>query len=339
MLPQELIRDHYPTLLHPGQSLTVEPATPGFSGARVFRAEIDGAAFCVRQWPSAMPKDRLRAIHRLLAHVQRTSGAATPVPVSAADGATTVELSGHSWQVEPWLPGKALTADELTEDRLHAAMRGIAKWHLSAGEYTPPRTDTEWLLRAHDDVSPTIADRLRTLAGWRDDFEAAEHRLLHEADNSFRELGQRVTTFARLLIEPIGQELQQIEKHSVRLQPCIRDLWSDHLLFTGDELTGVIDFGAVRTDSVACDLSRLLGSLFEDDSTKWNAALDIYAAVRPLSEAEQQLLRPLDRSNVLLSGLTWLRRRWEGRIDEAQLPRVVDRMEAIVRRLEHLAGW
>src|SRR5262249_8410933 len=93
---------------------------------------------------------------------------------------------------------------------------------------------------------------------------------------------------------------------SVPLQPCLRDIWHDHVLLTGDEVTGLIDPHAARSDSVATDLARLLGSLVGDDRGAWNAALAAYQQVRPLSLAELALVELFDQSAVLLSGMTWL---------------------------------
>jgi len=336
MSPTELLERNYPNLLHPGQPVTVTPATPGFSGAAVFRVEIDQAVLCVRRWPDGMPSERLQAIHRLLQHVDRNGDVPIAVPLSSNDGLTVASFHGHLWQVEPWLPGEADCDRQLTDARLQAAMTGIANWHQAAARYEPPHRDTDWLLPCHEDASPTVAARIRRLAQWQANLDEAEQRLMLEADDRFRLLGQQLTIHFRRLADSIGRELQDVELLRVRQQPCIRDLWHDHMLFSDDRLTGIIDFGAVKTDSVACDLSRLLGSLFGNGFSDWQRALDAYEQTRPLAAAEHQLLRPLHRSGVLLSGMTWLQRRAENQISAEQMPRVIARLEQIVDRLENL---
>src|SRR5262249_28738628 len=83
-------------------------------------------------------------------------------------------------------------------------------------------------------------------------------------------------------------------------------VWHDHLLFTGDTVTGLIDASACRTENVAGDLARLIGSLIEDNARGWKIALETYRSHHPLSLAEEALIIVLDRSAVLLSSITWL---------------------------------
>ena len=334
MSPTELLERRYPTLLHPGQSVTVTPATPGFSGARVFRVTIGETALCVRQWPVGIPRERLQAIHGLLRHLGSHKEVPVPVPIRSADGRSIVTFDEQFWQVEPWLPGEADFDQQPTEERLVSAMTGLAKWHHLAAQYEPPHRDIDWLLPSHEDRSPTVSARLRGLVQCRAGLNEAERRLMLEPDDRFRSVRQEIAIHFRRLADSIGRELQQVESLSVRQQPCIRDLWHDHLLFCDDRLTGIIDFGAVKTDSVACDLSRLLGSLFGNDASAWQRALDAYEQTRPLTTAEHQLLRPLNRSGILLSGMTWLQRRAENRISVEQLPHVITRLEKIIGQLE-----
>ena len=67
--------------------------------------------------------------------------------------------------------------------------------------------------------------------------------------------------------------LKSFSELAIPLQPAIRDLWHDHLLFTGDQLTGLIDFDAMQMDSIALDLTRCLGSLVPGDTAKWRRVL------------------------------------------------------------------
>ena len=86
------------------------------------------------------------------------------------------------------------------------------------------------------------------------------------------------------------------------LQPCLCDVWHDHVLFDGDRVTGLVDYGAVKIDHPAVDVARLLGSLVEDDADGWAIGLTAYREVRPFTADEAQLARALD-----------CRGRWRGR--------------------------
>jgi homoserine kinase type II len=118
------------------------------------------------------------------------------------------------------------------------------------------------------------------------------------------------------------------------VQPCLRDLWHDHLLFEGDRLTGLIDYGAVKADHVTADLARMLGSLVGDDQGGWEGGLRAYRRVRGLTDNEEQLAHMIDRTSTILGVVNWLR--WvyhEGRSYE-DLSAVVRRLESLLNRVE-----
>ena len=48
---------------------------------------------------------------------------------------------------------------------------------------------------------------------------------------------------ARPIVEPC---LTQSLEFRVAWQPCIRDIWHENVLFSGDEVSGLIDFGALE---------------------------------------------------------------------------------------------
>lgn len=331
-----LLDRFYPALGESRASQSIRTVTPGFSGARVARVDTDAASYCVRCWPADMSARRLFAIHDLLRHVHRTAVTPVPLPLESRDGSTVVTYQNHLWQVEPWMPGRADFTAQPTTARLTAAMHGLAAWHQSAARFNPSQEHLEWLSAASEKPSPTVEARLRLLIEWRSELPEIEAALVAEPVEAFRCLGQEITTLFRLRHLSVVSELEAVRSISVRQQPCIRDLWHDHLLFEGDRLTGLIDFGAVRTDTIACDLSRLLSSLFPDDPLKWRTALDCYEQMCPLSDGECQLIPPLHRSGVLLSGMTWIRRRIRSLIPEPQMTRIIQRMQHIVAALRAL---
>ena len=76
-------------------------------------------------------------------------------------------------------------------------------------------------------------------------------------------------------------ELRTAQRLRVPVQPCLRDVWHDHVLFVDDAVSGIVDPAAARTDTVAADISRLVGSLVGDDPRGWTVALAAYQSVRP----------------------------------------------------------
>jgi Ser/Thr protein kinase RdoA (MazF antagonist) len=121
-------------------------------------------------------------------------------------------------------------------------------------------------------------------------------------------------------------------------QPCLRDIWHDHVLFSGDDVTGIVDFGAVDIDTPATDIARLLGSLVGDDAALWQTGISAYSTMRPLSDDELRSAKALDRSAPILAGCNWLR--WiykEGRQFEDR-ERIVERFRRIVARCTLLAA-
>src|SRR5205823_635723 len=103
------------------------------------------------------------------------------------------------------------------------------------------------------------------------------------------------------------QSIMPLATASFNLQPCLRDIWHDHVLFTGDAVTGLIDYGAIDFDTPATDIARLLGSLVEDDASGWNDGLAAYRTVRLLTDVEELAAKALNVSGPIVAGCNWLR--------------------------------
>ncbi len=109
------------------------------------------------------------------------------------------------------------------------------------------------------------------------------------------------------------------------------------MLFEGNRVSGIIDFGAMRIDTVAGDVSRLLGSLAGDDLVAWQRGLKAYQTIRRLSDAEFALVPVFDESTMLLAGFNWLEWLVGGRRFENP-GEVLRRLRMIVNRLEVLSN-
>jgi homoserine kinase type II len=220
------------------------------------------------------------------------------------------------------VPGQADYLRSPSTEKLTAALVALAEFHQAAASFRPAGN--------HRSRSPSILKRenqLRRLMDGGIDQLAAAIR-----PDVFPPMEARARQFVRRFPQVAGrvrQRLRRAARLQISLQPCIRDIWSDHVLFLGRRVTGFIDFGAMQQENVAADVSRLLGSMAGSDAQAWREGLAAYQSVRTLSEAEQTLIPAFDHSGVLMAGLNWID--WIYRQQRA-----FDNWHAIVERLDRL---
>jgi Ser/Thr protein kinase RdoA (MazF antagonist) len=313
---------------------------PGFSGALVWRIETPAGPCALRAMDDAsVNRTRLLGLHRLVVHVHSRGLIQVPVPIAGINGATVFPSSGFLWQLEPWMPGSADFADRPSKVRLRAALTTLARWHCAAADFVANDAEHAWFFSLPAGRSPGLTERSAAIARWSGpDGELVCERLDGLPWREFADLGHEVLDNYRRAIPCVIGPLKFGLDSPVPLQPCLRDVWHDHVLFTGDNVTGLIDPHSARSDSVATDLARLLGSLVGDDRPRWQVGLDAYQEVRPLSAAERTLVELFDQTTVLLSGMTWLD--WHcllGRVFENR-EKVIERLKGIVARLRVLAS-
>ena len=307
----------------------------GFSGARFWRLDSPRGKLCLRRWPSEHPsRGRLTFIHAVLDHVHTRRFITLPVPIRTSVGESCCSFDGHLWELTDWLPGAADYLATPSRAKLEAAMSALAHWHLAAADF--PRA-----IRSPS-PSPGIASRLRhlnqlpgVLARLSID---AEIKASKEPDwSKLAALANRLIVGHFSVELAVHTKLESAASTRVSLQPCIRDIWSDHVLFEGNRVSGIVDFGAMRMETVAGDVARLLGSLAGDDLLAWQQGLAAYQAIRPLSDDEAALVPVFDESTMLLSGFNWLewiiiaQRQFENPAE------VIRRLTTIVSRLEILS--
>lgn len=317
-------------------NITFHEVSAGFSGAKIVRVSADGEVYSLRGWPIPnLSRQRIQELHRFLSFL-KGHGLPVAIPhICLQNHESLIENNGSLWQVEPWLAGTGKDKNSLTTIERQSMMQTLAKVHLASSQYVASKVGQKWFETRHTTV-PAIRERLVLIEKW-DTSRIQRCRIaLAFAPADFRDLCESILTQYEQHSLSIAGELQQLSSVVCLMFPCWRDLWRDHVLFEDGHVTGMIDASATRLDHIGTDLSRLLGSFFEDDKEYWQLALNEYAEVRQLTATDLALINVLDRSSVLLSGMTWINR-WEQRnIPESKISVVVERLVVIQRRMNQL---
>jgi homoserine kinase type II len=316
----------------------VRAAKSGLSGARVWRLErSNGEPLCLRRWSPEDPSpERLRLIHGILAHLAAGGIAITPVPIESTAGETFVWHDATHWELTNWLPGMADYRTNPVRERLVAAMHALARLHLRAAAFA----GCSALPAA---VSPGIGERAGLFSSYRS-VRMAELRSTVDS-RSWPELAERAEEIISHFVRNadwLQRMLDDAGGLRVSQQPCIRDIHDEHVLFEGNSVSGIIDFGAMRYDNVATDIARLLGSMARENAVEWRAGLAAYREARPLSSDELTLISAFDASGILLGSVQWIdwiglqRRQFS---DRAVVLERIDRLLSRLRRITPRVPW
>ncbi len=312
---------HYPPIL---ALASWEPLgnAGGFSGARIWRGTTSDGPFCLRAWPiGRWDEKRIRLIHAAL---ERCRLPIVPTVVPTRDGCTYVQVQQQFWEITNWLPGRADFRNQPSDSKLHNAMNALARIHDC---WQPAQTRCA--------PCPAVGRMLLAFQDWRNLIQSGwkpNYRLPYPTEIHDR---ARRAWYA-LLAGSVGAEfiLKDWQHQLFPIQTCIRDVWHDHILYTGDQVTGVIDFGAVTHDCVAIDLARLLGSLIPDQPRRMHQALAIYSALRPVPNQMIDLVFILDGCGSFIGLTNWLRWLYQEERTIASSDKIGVRMDALLKRVE-----
>jgi Ser/Thr protein kinase RdoA (MazF antagonist) len=277
--------------------------TTGFSGARIWRS---AHGWRLKSWPCAdVAAEHLRDTHAWMRHAAVLDFIPRVEPTRTGD--TIVVDDAWIWDIVTWRPGEPLS-HRPSPARLAAAGRAVAQLH------------NIWQTHPHRraGVCPAVWRRLDALK-----------RIPAIDDSPARNL---IATVRRLAVG-CASALIPWRGNNFGLQPCLCDLRADHVLFTGDQVTGIIDFGSAKIDHPMADLARLLGDC-QIDNIPGQPLLDAYHAIRPLSGADYAMIAALERTGAVVALLTWIERGKVRSLSTAEHERVAK----IAARCERLVG-
>jgi len=206
----------------------------GFSGARIWKGTTaDGRTFALKARPLVADLDRFRAIHARLAMADLPF---VPTLAANGDGETITIVDETVFDIQDWKGGTAVA--DIGRQQLAAAMVALRQLHIA------------WEPESQRGPAPYIGRRIAALETWRSE-------VIENDPIRIRAHAMIASRRSKLLLA-----LRQLEADPVRLQPIHGDLWHSHVLFSGNAVTGLIDFDAVRIDAPEADLARLLGDWF-----------------------------------------------------------------------------
>jgi Ser/Thr protein kinase RdoA (MazF antagonist) len=318
--------------------LTVTPLDrPGFSGSPLARVTSALGSFILKAFAVGTSPERARWIHALMAHLVAEGVREVPPVCRTPRGDTLVtDATGGLWEMIQFVPGVALAAPTLTQAAVAAA--AVARLHRAAATLPPTRPTS---------VVPTTA----VPAAVTRRREQAQQMLLHPWSDRRARIECRadelpwltrwdraIEIFAACSGPRSLSHVVAFDPGPLAMQPVVRDLWSDHVLFADDrqQVAGIVDFHAAAFDTPATDLARLLGSWWvggepTQRAAGWDSALGAYDRVRPLTAPERRLVPFLAVTGVLFALDNWFRWLLEER-------RSFPASAAVARRIDGLLG-
>jgi len=327
--------------------VSVEPlGVQGFSGSRVFVVEFPDVPerFVLKCFHATASREHAAFVHDLMRHV-RGEGVAQVAEVIPTLGGDTIvrDADGRLWELVRLMPGVPVPCP--TPAQAAAAATALARLHLAAARLAthPPRRD----------VSPGLVrriERARELYAtpWQASREAwsraARERMpadLHAA------LEARLTMAIELFTASDGNAFlaraNKMRPQSCVIQPVLRDVWCDHVLFAerhGDAVTAIIDLHAAGIDTPATDLARLVGSWDAPAGgerlslgERWPDAFAAYGAVRPLSPVESTLVPVLHATGILFGLDNWFHWTMEEHREFSEPQRMLERIDRLLTEL------
>ncbi|NNE01504.1 MAG: aminoglycoside phosphotransferase family protein [Pirellulaceae bacterium] len=279
-----------------------ELVAPGMSGAIVFRC--DGPheqSFALRRWPRGVAIDRVNQIHHVLTVAKKNACDIVPSVVAIdPQRCGPVVCDQTLWDMCQWMPGRPLALDA-SLDQIRRGASAIRQFHRAVES-----------LGSRQQIAPVVMSRIERAAA----IDPILPRAIAAADSHFpADLGHALGRASDLLrqnwpsvAKRITRSLQRYQVETASTQWVLRDIHREHLLFTHDNVTGLVDFDAVRVDSPWADLVRFGGSFLTGQNNSddiWEAILAGYGAVSPF-QGRKKCTPFLDFARDLHFSSTWI---------------------------------
>jgi Ser/Thr protein kinase RdoA (MazF antagonist) len=193
------------------------------------------------------------------------------------------------------MPGKPIAETEINDDQLRAAARALAEFHNTTSSLSQQQRASPAI-----EFRCTMIDRL-----WATQLEQlqATQDLSGVVDTGVKKM---LLQQFRYQAHALRQQLELLRSVPVLQIPIFGDVWSDHVLFNENEVSAILDFGAMKIESPCLDIARLFGSYADYSAEALRRGISYYSEFRELNDLELGLIELYDRGYVLLAGIQWL---------------------------------
>jgi Ser/Thr protein kinase RdoA (MazF antagonist) len=298
------------------RDLHAEEIAGGLSGARFWRITVGERTYCLRRTPRGQSRSigNLIRIHAFLEHLWREGCHEIARPHRTLIQQTVVETFDAVWELSNLLPGEVTKNPTLAQ--AIAASVFLARLHLAAASYQSfPLRNAPGIKQRRE-----LCQELR-----RGKLEILSTAIEHSVSSSERDMALKIASQLRSVLPKVIDHLESAHQR-VPVQWCLVDCHIGNFLFTGDQVTGLVDFATAGMDSVTRDVARLVGSLVTHDQSIWKTCLASYQALRPLSRAELQLVLAYHTSGLVGRAGNWLEWRFMTRADFADAATTLARL-------------
>jgi Ser/Thr protein kinase RdoA (MazF antagonist) len=313
----------------------------GFSGGRLIRADLldGGESFVVKSFVPGTTRERAAWVHRFMIRARAAGVREVPPLAVSHRGETVVEdAAGTLWEAVGRVAGAAVTTPD--EAQVTAGMELLARVHAAVERLPGPTPSSAVPLGISRRLAH--AERLR-LEPWSQLLVQARKRQETESVPLLAAVAARLDQANALLSAAGARGLDAIvsfpRSGGPAVQPALRDVWSEHVLFAAAErhrVAGLVDFHAAAVDVPATDIARLLGSWRPPEGTsslpvvdRWPHAVAAYERIRRLPVGSRTLINWLEASGILCGLDNWFR--WV-----LQEHRMFPDAGLVVRRIERL---
>ena len=278
----------------------------GLSDSVVYKVNSSDGVFALKSYdPSALSS--LKNAHAFLDQTRKNKFVLFPLILRNKENATVVYHDGFYWDLSSWIPGNI---PDCSIFNLIQCINKLGRFHIAISSE-----------QSGFGIMPAMECRkieINSFSISAINFSAIGFLPLFNLIDLLKWIKQEVGI---LMVSP---------NPSVKTQYCWGDARRENILFNGSEISGFIDYCAIRNDCREVDVSRMISSFAGDDYLMWTNALNAYSET---SEINYLVCRKLDILGTIVSLYRWLK--WfQEPMPDAMVNSGIQRCTNIFRRIE-----